>query len=339
MKRFLFSTLMVVCLAVIGVFAANPSYDMFLVDGSSIVADTSYVQDLKSGIQVDYLSFQAIYSSEAAKTAVSFYDGTPSTGIITSVTGITRGSTITVNGIGFTEGREWTADPLKSSGTATALYTALASSFTGVINFSLTTTESVIYATAAIVGINYTFATTTATAISVAGMTGGVASDINYVSNTISKSNSFITGLGVIFSTTIGHGGYMGLDSGTTYYTIATASTIKLATTKTNAIAGTAIDISSITAKIGWANYTLTPSLTSGGGNDSFAFKWQVSNDNRNWYDLNIASVTISKSTAPSNYFWDFGMTSYRYIRCKLTSGTFGSIKLKLQGYGKRVAP
>lgn len=309
-----------------------------LMDQSSIITSANYTQNLQMGRQVDYLSFQAVYSTEAY-AAVTFIDGVPSTGTIT-VAGMTVGSTITVNGIPFVEGQNFNRDVLKTSGTATSLYNALSSTplLSGIINFSLTATESVIYATGSIVGINYTLASSTPTAVTVAGMTGGIASDINYVSNTITKSNSFITGLAVIFSTTPAYGGYMGLEDGTTYFAIPTLTTIKLATTKANAIAGTAIDISSITANIGWATYTLTPALTGTSGN-GFAFKWQVSNDNLNWYDSTASSVTISAATAPTNYWWDFGFTTFKYIRCALTSGAFGSIKLKLIGYGKRVSP
>ena len=334
MKKLIFA-LTLLCVSATPLLATYP-YDMPLTDSEDIITDTNYTMNLNSGRIIDYLSFQAVYSTEAYTSSVTFIDGVQSTGTI-SVLGYTSGSTITINSVMFVENRDFFVNDYTSM-TALSLYNTLSSTplMTNVALFSLANTESVIYATATVVGINYTLATSTPTAVSVAGMTGGVASDINYITDTITATNDFITGLAVLFSTSPGRG-LTGLSDSNVYYAIPTPTTLQLATTKLNAIGGTAIDISSTTYP-GWATYTLTTKYT-GTGDTPFSFRWQASNDNENWYNLDVASITITGATAPTNYLWDLGFTTYKYIRCAVKAGMYGAIRLKLQGYGKRVAP
>jgi hypothetical protein len=100
-------------------------------------------------------------------------------------------------------------------------------------------------------------------------------------------------------------------------------------------VAGTAIDI--VTVPIpGGSSFALTPILTA--ANNPFTLTWRVSNDKVNWFNLAGSSVVvINSSIANANYIWDFGFLPYKYIRCAITAGSFGAIKLKLQGYGKRL--
>ena len=144
------------------------------------------------------------------------------------------------------------------------------------------------------------------------------------------------TGLAVLLSTTAGTVP-TGLANNTVYYAIPTATYFGLATTKANALAGTAIDISTLTYATAGA-FTLTPQTVSGGA-VPFSGKWQYSNDNVNWYDSTQSSMTIYGSTSLTNYLWDFGMTTYRYIRLKMVAGTNGTIKLILRVFGKKVSP
>jgi hypothetical protein len=166
-------------------------------------------------------------------------------------------------------------------------------------------------------------------------MTGGASTYFNYTTDTIMQVHDFLPGLAVLYAASAGTSP-TGLTSGTTYFAIPTASGVQLASTKALALAGTELNISSQTYP-GSGTFTLTPLDIP--HEDTFSFKWQCSNDKVHWYDLDKTSITIENTTTPSHYFWDFGFTTYKYIRCALKAGGFGAIKLKLQGYGKRVAP
>ena len=205
---------------------------------------------------------------------------------------------------------------------------------TNLIQYSRLDTASVIYSTAYFCGPTYPI-TSSIGAITVTGVTGGFAADIDYNVNSILKTNNYPSGLAVLFSTAT-TGSYLGLTDQTTYFTIATSTSIQLATTKANALAGTAVDITSVTLP-GNGYYTLTPVKIL--STSPAAFRWEVSNDNLNWYALSQTSVTITASTTHTNYFWDLGFGCYKYIRAALTMGNYGAINLKLRGYGKRVAP
>ena len=165
------------------------------------------------------------------------------------------------------------------------------------------------------------------------GITGST-STIDVDDDTIISSVTYPSGFSLLFTskTWIGSTNFA---NNTTYYAIPSATGyIKLATTKANAVTETAVDITA-TGTSG----ILVFSAINIKSNSSFGFKWQCSNDGSRWYDLDVSTIEITSATAtPTNYFWDLGFTVYKYIRCALTAGSFGSISLKLQGYGKRVA-
>lgn len=153
---------------------------------------------------------------------------------------------------------------------------------------------------------------------------------VNPVLETIASTQAYPAGYAVLYVTSTFNGS--GLKTGTTYFAFPAATGyISLATTKANAILGTAINISTGTQG---GTFTLTPVDIVAAS--PFGFAWQVSNDNTNWYALNVASVSILQTTTATNYLWDFGVTTYRYIRAHFTSSAFGAVNLKLRGYGKR---
>lgn len=165
-----------------------------------------------------------------------------------------------------------------------------------------------------------------------AGITGST-STVNGTTDTIVSSVTYPTGYSLLYTSAAFS--TAGLTNNTTYFAIAySAGQIQLATTKALAIAGTVVNISTTP---GTGTFTLTPVDIQ--ASSPYSFKWQASNDNSNWFDLTATSVTVTSATAPTNRLWDFGFTTYKYIRCTLQSGAFGSLKLKLQGYGKRLIP
>jgi hypothetical protein len=159
--------------------------------------------------------------------------------------------------------------------------------------------------------------------------------DISGVDNTVVSTVTYPTGYGVLL-TSVTFTSWYGLVNNATYYIIPYSSGLaKLATTRALAVAGTAIDLPVISS--GTGSFLLTPINIQ--ASSPFSFRWQYSNDNTNWYNSTQSSVTIIGSTAPQNVLWDFGFTTYRYIRVSLLAGTQGSLKLILRGFGKKVSP
>jgi hypothetical protein len=166
----------------------------------------------------------------------------------------------------------------------------------------------------------------------------GSTATANANTDTINTTQALPVGYSVLYSSTAFSWG--GLTNRTTYYVIPyNATSIKLATTQVNAVAGTAVDITSSTIALNKGTFTLAPIVAKTGVAYNFGIKWQYSNDNQNWFDSTLSTRTITYNTASTNYLWDFQMTTYKYIRCQVIQGTWGAIKLKLQGYGKRMAP
>jgi hypothetical protein len=284
---------------------------------------------------IDFLSMQAIYS-QGAPTAVTFIDGTPSTGQFT-VTGSSVGwvgAKIVIGSCRLDEGNQWTA-VATATGTAKALSDAIiANACTSDIVTSTWTAAGIVYATSTIVGTSTTYAlfssTPAAITRSAATMTGGSASDISVANDTITEvSHTLTLALPVLFTKTAGTVP-TGLTENTTYYAIptTTSSLFKLSNTSTGAVAGVTVNITA-TATAGGGTFVLTP-LTFAG---TPSFKWQYSNDNANWFDVSTDSFTWSSA---GNTGWNFGDIIYRYLRLKFTAGTAGGLNLKVTGNGKK---
>ena len=124
MKRLLLSVMLLVGLSVVS-FGSNVTYDKNLTSGQ-VSIDTDYtMQVMQNG--ADYLSFQAIYST-AQPATTWFTDGRKSTGTITISDNVNvAGSTLTIQGIQYSEPIDWTVGA-KSSNTAISLYNAISAS-------------------------------------------------------------------------------------------------------------------------------------------------------------------------------------------------------------------
>ena len=100
----------------------------------------------------------------------------------------------------------------------------------------------------------------------------------------------------------------------TNYFVIVVdANTIKLATTLNNAIAGTAIDLTTQ----GVGNSTFTPTALAGG-----SIKYEISNDNVNFSDYAAATNVTADTTS----WFLLTLPSMRYVRwtIALTAGQMG---------------
>ena len=126
MKRFLFAVMLLVGVVVLA-FPSDTVYQSNLINGS-ITNSTLYPLDCSQN-GIDYLSFQAVYSTEAYNESL-FNDGVKSTGTITiSSNTAVVGSTLTIQGIQYAEGVEWTANVTYSSMTAQSLFNILVSTY------------------------------------------------------------------------------------------------------------------------------------------------------------------------------------------------------------------
>jgi len=237
---------------------------------------------------------------------------------------------IVINGVTLTQGTDFNA-LTSSATTATNIAAAINANqnLSSVIIATAPFLSGVVYATSTSVGsgTNYSlWASTVALSIPNRRFYGGT--DSNVVSNVITKAgHSLTTGLPVLYTTSAGTAP-QNLIAGTTYYPIRVdSSNFKLATSLTNAQAGTAITISTVT---GSGTFVLTPLGLTG----TPSFKWQGSNDNSNWADLSVSSVTMS-SLAPASTLWDFGTVNYRYVRLNVVGPTTGGINLVVTGNGK----
>jgi hypothetical protein len=105
--------------------------------------------------------------------------------------------------------------------------------------------------------------------------------------------------------------------SATNYYVIPVdVNTIKLASSLANAVAGTAVDITTE----GGGTHTLTAATST-----SNVLKLQKSNDSTNWTDISSMTVTIATTTGTS--LFEIVDPSYRYLRILYTPSA-GQINL-----------
>jgi hypothetical protein len=131
---------------------------------------------------------------------------------------------------------------------------------------------------------------------------------------------------------------FSGMTANATYYAMPYTSTaFRIATTKANAISGSYITIGgTTTTNQGGGSYYVTPLALTG----QAAFKWQASNNNVNYVDLSVSSITVTNATAgETSTLWDFAKANYRYMRVNYVAPLWGAIKVKLIGYGEKVAP
>jgi hypothetical protein len=180
-------------------------------------------------------------------------------------------------------------------------------------------------------GNAYTLYSSTPTALVVSGavFTGGADSKVNTTTDKITVANhGYSTGTPLLLTTTAGTAP-TGLTTGTTYYAIVKdLNTLQLSNTSTGSVAGLNINMTAQTVA-GGGTFTLTPTPFAG----TYSLAWWGSNDDTNWFSLsNATGVTYS---SPGTISWD-GPIYFLWLRCAVTAGTGGGLKLQIIGNGKR---
>ena len=301
------------------------------------------------------LTAQAIIYASASVTG-SYYNSysvtssTP-TALLLSASTLTGGqdnATIQFPSLGvtLTQGTEWNA-VTSNAITAENIENAIGANSTLTALFTSThpTGASIVYSSVTLNGqIFIPISVSSRTALTLSngvGLTGGTHGLINIVNDTITgvSTNTYPTGLKVLYSTTTGPI-IGGLIPQTTYFVIHQDDThMKLATSAANAIAGTAIDLLSMTTSSN-SVHNLTPLSLSLASNTGFL--WQASNDGVSYSTFTyqstttaISSVTLSASNLSGTQLWDFGEIGYRYLRFLFTAPTNGGIALRVRQYGK----
>lgn len=139
--------------------------------------------------------------------------------------------------------------------------------------------------------------------------------DVDVTANTITiTAHGFVTGLKIPLTGTNLPGGL----SATNYWAIVVdANTIKVATSLANAVAGTAVDITTQGTSV---DATFTPTAL---GNSTFACFG--SNDNSNWVALTSMTVTIA---AAGTSLFRLGAPDYRYLQCRFTAPVAGALTI-----------
>ncbi len=245
---------------------------------------------------------------------------------------------IGINGVLLKEARDWTAG---ASASASAANIAAAINANPTLNKLVTAQAigTVVTATSTLANVNaYALTTTSPTAVSVNSprMTGGVAPAASLASSVLSlPAHGFTPALPLLY--TANGVSLGGLTDQTTYYAIVVdANDLKLASSQTNALAGTFIAFTSSTTQL--SDHTASLSALPITGTPGFF--WQVSNDGQNWYSLAVSSVTMGPSggypyaTPATTTIWSFGALPYEQIRLNVAGPTTGGINLQVQAVG-----
>lgn len=237
---------------------------------------------------------------------------------------------IRINGLMLTQGQQWVAS-VSSATTATslagAINTALGSVLTATPN---SPTSGIVALKSKLNGAvyNYSLASSIPSALSASGasMTGGVTPADALGSAVLSlPGHGMSLALPVLYSGTPAIGG---LTSQTTYYAIpVTANALELASSKSNALLGIGIPVTSTNTQTSAHSYSLSPLGITG----TPSFKWQVSNDNTNWNDLAVSSVTVSSYSNPAaTTIWSFGYIGTRFLRLNVIAPATGGLALNV---------
>lgn len=293
-----------------------------------------------------------LYTSSQTALGLSYKSVTISGSTTSAIQGGRDFSYLIANGKTLRQGLHWFAQT-SNSDTAKSLSDALQSTTTGIGLFFMSTwsvngSTGIITSTSIPVGTYYNIALVTssqpalglsgnvvfnATAnVWISASLGGTNPGYSTTTDIISlPGNTFGLGIPVALSTSNG-GPIGGLTTANTYYVIIVDSnSIKLATTNANAVAGTAIDLTSISTQTTAHNYTLTsiPPLGTVTG------IWQVTNDTANWFNVGTGSTTLQSPYVSTSTFVDFGQTNERFRRFNVTVSTAGAYTVKVTINGK----
>lgn len=315
----------------VGVHAAGVTGSLYELSNETALAYNKTFDYDSNDINARKISAQVTYTS-ATLAAATFTDGQTSSGTLTvlSTTSL-LGTRISVNGVYFSFGRVYgyPNDILVSVGesvTASAynLSAAIDASSLNTIIDSTNTAGQIDLVSKLADGIDYPITTSKPIVVSKGGdMDGGIAATVAISDVITIAATSFTTGLKVALT---GSNLPTGLTA-TDYWVIKlTDNTIKLASSKANALLGTPVNITAVTVDASANTYTLTPAAITG----TPSFKWQVSNDGIGWADLNTSSVSMTSYTLGGlTSIWDMVEFNHRWLRLNVTGPTTGGIYLK----------
>ena len=353
MKKYLAVLLLLV--APITAWAGTVKYNGYLANESGLTYATVYPLPMNQ-IQADNVSFQLTWAT-AAPASVPFSDGSVATGKITVSSSPAQGipgETVCISNICFSDGNQWTHDPLGfSSGTALSIETAInASPLSSVLVASVA--GSVIFTTTTVNGTSANFAlfsssnpalglttliSSTTAGVATGNLTGGTNSAYTLVGGSatiLTSTNTFgsqtqtgMVGYEVLYTTTSGNATIAPLVWGTTYYVIPVSPVaFGLATTSANAQAGKFIVFTSSTNKTTADTFLLTALGETG----TAAGIWQASNDGVNWGSYPGASSQTFTAVFPSSTtVVDFGQSGFSWIRFNVnTPPTQGGLQLQI---------
>lgn len=313
-------------------------YDWFVGTGTATTAvSLASVINKITGIQASAAGGVVYATATVAGTAANAYAVTKISASNLTIahatfTGGVDNAYVTLNGVTLTQGTDWTRAST-SSGTAKAISNAIMATSALSTIFHSTWTSAVVYATSTAVGTNAYACVGFPSANLVwaaAVFTSGSDAAWTLNSATIHKvGHGLYTAVPVLYST--GTLAISGLTNQTTYYAYRIdADNFKLATSTTNAVAGTGIVLAS-TSTAGPHTYTLAPLAITG----TFSFKWQASDDGTNWTDMSVSSVTFPSPYTAGSTLWDFGAVGHRYVRVNVAAGTTGAMNLQVSGTGR----
>lgn len=354
MKKYLAVLLLLV--APITAWAGTVKYNGYLANEAGLTYTKAYPLPMNQ-VQADNVSFQLTWST-ANPLAVPFTDGSVATGKITVSSSPAQGisgETVCISNICFSDGNQWTHDPLGfSSGTALSITNAInASPLNTVLVASVPANGTVIFTTSTIVGTAANFAlfsssnsalglttliSSTTAGVATGTMSGGTNSAYTLVGGSatiLSSTNTFgsqtqtgMVGFEVLYTTTSGNTALIPLINATTYYVIPVSpAAFGLATTSANAQAGKFIVFTSSTAKTTADGFLLTPEAYSGNASGL----WQVSNDGVNWAGVTTSSQTFTPVFPSSTTAVDFGLMDYSWIRFNVAvPPTQGGLQLQI---------
>lgn len=163
-------------------------------------------------------------------------------------------------------------------------------------------------------------------------MLGGTNSAYSLATPTIitKTAHGLTTGYGVILGTAANAAVPSPLAFGTTYFAIrSTADNFSLATTFANALAGTAITLTSSRTAVTANTFTIGTQNLAGNA----VFQPQASDDGLNWnnivtgnYAATIAAATFVSAYTAASTLWDFGIFDHRYLRLLFMGPTTGGV-------------
>lgn len=248
-------------------------------------------------------------------------------------TGGRNATVVTINGYQFKAGVNF-AVGAAASDTATNLKNAINARSGLLSQVAAGTATSSVTVQSLHPGTVYNFGTTSSNGTGIqplhATMVGGADAAWALGSKNITvATHGFALALPVLYRLGAGAAAISGLTGETTYYAIPVdANTLQLASSANNAVAGTGIVLASSSTLTASKSYSLLPLAWTTG---SAGFAWQVSNDNSNWSNVDITSITWSGNGSQA---WDFGQINQRYLGLNVTKPTAGAINLSVTATG-----